>query len=89
MDEGTPSGLESLLHGARLGSPAVDADAATLVARLEPKRWEALTEAARGAWLARAERVASSDETNVSLRFHFVRDGARWLLDLRAARVPR
>jgi hypothetical protein len=85
VDAESPAGIEALLRGARLERPAVDADAATLVAHLEPRRWEELAPAARDAWLARAERIAGADGAAVALRLHFLREQGQWRLDLRAA----
>ncbi|MBK9383544.1 MAG: hypothetical protein IPN34_01790 [Planctomycetes bacterium] len=89
VDARSPAGIEGLLRGARLERPAVDADAATLVAHLAPRRWEELAPEAQEAWLERAERLAAPEGAAVALRFHFLREQGRWRLDLRAAQPTR
>lgn len=89
VDSSTPSGLPALLQGAQVDLAAVDGDASTVVARVHRAAWARCSEVERRAWLARVDLLPSGSGEHLALRFHFVRRGPRWHLDLRRLEPQR
>jgi hypothetical protein len=82
-DDATPHGLRALLAGAEVEPAAVDGEAATVVARVLRTSWERCSEAERGAWIECVDLLPGESADRLALRFHFVRMGPQWHLDLR------